>query len=644
MAKIFISYRRADSETIVGRIYDRLISRFGTEAIFKDVDSIPLGLDFKQYVGSVIRQCGVALVIIGPRWLGITDSQTGRRRLDDLNDNVRLEIEAAIAANILIIPLLVEHATMPDVGHLPKSLHPLVLRNGRPVRNDPDFNHDIGAVLAALEQHVRGVDMPPGAAVGTSSAADAQGLLLRQMLTEIEHAYAAQDWHAVADKSALLLRRAPGAAGIRLLHLYGHALVELGDASTAAPLLQDALALASTPAERLDILRQYVAALQALNRWSDVLARCDEALRVAPDEPSWTADRLDALAHLGRSDDALAAAHQLTNRPNATAADWVTLARVIATATHNNRGEIRAALDDAGRRFRGDVTLAAARSKLLPPLVPRERFPERLERFGFRIGERDGVGYIIPLREHMCVVSIGPFLMGSSQQSPDVNPYDFIHQQPQHQVTAGGDHIGKFPVTVAEYSCFVASGHPAPSDWGAQSAKLDHPVVNVSWHDAMAYAAWLSKLTGDPWKLPTEAEWEKAARWDPQNSASRLFPWGDRFESTRCNTAESFIRGTTPVGSYGPEDPSRDGSSPCGAQDMAGNVWEWTSSVFKTYPYRERDGRENPNARDKRTIRGGSWEDWARSALCASRTYLSPDHQARDVGFRLVNAYHGRRA
>lgn len=175
----------------------------------------------------------------------------------------------------------------------------------------------------------------------------------------------------------------------------------------------------------------------------------------------------------------------------------------------------------------------------------------------------------------LCDVPAGESLMGSD---PTRDPEAEREERPQHRVVLPAFRIARFPVTVAEYACFVqATGHRRPKrwnllgrvvDWPTQLRRPEHPVVMVSWHDATAYAAWLARLTGHPWRLPTEAEWEKAARWDAAAGAAWIYPWGDAFDATRCNTQGSGIGATTPVGSY----PA--GASPCGAQDMAGNVWE----------------------------------------------------------------------
>ena len=158
-ASIFVSYRRADSAATCGRIYDRLADRFGRDAVFKDVDSIPAGVDFRTHVSNILDQCALQLVVIGAHWLSVTDA-SGARRLDDPLDLVRIEVETALQRNIPVIPLLVDGAAMPAEAGLPPSLRPLAYRNALPVRYDPDFNTDLARVLAAIERLVPASDAP----------------------------------------------------------------------------------------------------------------------------------------------------------------------------------------------------------------------------------------------------------------------------------------------------------------------------------------------------------------------------------------------------------------------------------------------------------------------------------------------------
>ena len=153
---IFISYRRSDSADIVGRIYDRLVEEFGREPIFKDVDSIPLGVDFKEYLDRKVSECNVLLAVIGDRWTTASDS-ADKERLEDPEDFVRIEIESALERGIPIIPLLVRGARMPVEEELPTSLRKLVYKNGIPIRPDPDFRNDMKRLISALEQYLRRV-------------------------------------------------------------------------------------------------------------------------------------------------------------------------------------------------------------------------------------------------------------------------------------------------------------------------------------------------------------------------------------------------------------------------------------------------------------------------------------------------------
>lgn len=147
---VFISYRRADSAESAGRIYDRLVERFGDAQVFKDVDSIQPGVAFADYIVTSIGQSAVELVIIGPRWLTIS-AGWNRRRLDDPGDYVRLEIETALRAGVPVIPVLVMGATLPPAQRLPDALKRLVERNSIQVRPDPDFRRDMDRVIAAVE-------------------------------------------------------------------------------------------------------------------------------------------------------------------------------------------------------------------------------------------------------------------------------------------------------------------------------------------------------------------------------------------------------------------------------------------------------------------------------------------------------------
>jgi TPR repeat protein len=151
MPVIFISYRRSDSQDVTGRIYDRLVGRFTPRQVFKDVDNIPLGVSFPLHLQQMLSKAGAVLVIIGPTWVTATDDR-GRRRLDDPNDFVRLEVETALRAGIPVIPVLVSNAVMPAAGDLPRSLLGLVARNGMAIRPDPDFNNDIGRLFSGLER------------------------------------------------------------------------------------------------------------------------------------------------------------------------------------------------------------------------------------------------------------------------------------------------------------------------------------------------------------------------------------------------------------------------------------------------------------------------------------------------------------
>src|SRR5690242_11215994 len=145
---IIVSYRRQETSHLAGRLYDRLADRFGEDQVFIDVDAIEPGVDFAEEISRAVAACQVLLAVIGPGWLTTTDGQ-GRRRLDDPDDIVRLEIEAALARDVRVIPILVEGAVMPTRQDLPESLAGLTRRNALVIRHE-SFRYDAGRRVTAI--------------------------------------------------------------------------------------------------------------------------------------------------------------------------------------------------------------------------------------------------------------------------------------------------------------------------------------------------------------------------------------------------------------------------------------------------------------------------------------------------------------
>ena len=219
----------------------------------------------------------------------------------------------------------------------------------------------------------------------------------------------------------------------------------------------------------------------------------------------------------------------------------------------------------------------------------------------------------------MVRIPAGTFIMGDTHGDGEDD------ERPAGRLTLPAFWIDRTEVTNAQFSRFVQTGGYRPQgEWQEAAAGKDpHPVVYVTWQDALAYC----RRAG--MRLPTEAEWEYAAR----GADGRKYPWGDQWDDGRARFSGNRGNQTTaPVGSY----PM--GASPFGVLDMAGNVWEWMSSLYRSYAYNPTDGRENLNAHGRRVVRGGSWllNPWDLRA--AHRDWAEPDYRSPYIGFRCAKS------
>jgi formylglycine-generating enzyme required for sulfatase activity len=244
---------------------------------------------------------------------------------------------------------------------------------------------------------------------------------------------------------------------------------------------------------------------------------------------------------------------------------------------------------------------------------------------GFRRRVASGAAYIHP---PLCAIPRGPFIMGSDRAH---DPQSSKEERPRRTVQlAQRFRIGRFPVTVAEYACALdLSVVPVPPtyegiSWDEQRDHAEHPVVNITWYAARAYADWLASITGEPWDLPTEVEWEKAAR----GTDGRIYPWGNVWDRHTANIDARGPQTTSPVSAY-PGD-----LSPYGVYDLAGNVSEWTRT---SYTLEWDDPCSGGHVtRIRYGLKGGSWFLTPRRSRAADHSVDAADSHSSMVGMRLV--------
>ncbi|MEZ4729555.1 MAG: SUMF1/EgtB/PvdO family nonheme iron enzyme [Caldilineaceae bacterium] len=353
------------------------------------------------------------------------------------------------------------------------------------------------------------------------------------------------------------------------------------------------------------------------------------------------------------------------------------LVRRLATSVAQGEAELAAAELAAGALLELDSrdaeTLAVLKPRLLrlfePTLVANGALRGAAGQVLGRLGDpRPGVGVKDGLPDlAWAPVAAGPFIMGSDK-AQDTLAHDSEMPQFTCDLLRRPYQISRYPITVAQYRCFIKAGGygvaaywqeaaaqglwrqgqlrmrtwsterreyveewaNAPADYGANFTVANHPQVGVSWYEALAFCRWVAAQTGKPIRLPTEAEWERAAR----HTDGRIYPWVNRGNPTeRCNTGDTGIGSTAAVGAF------PGGHAECGAADMSGNVWEWCNTQWReNYEAYAAQVDDDPAGDARRVVRGGSFAYSQDFVRCAFRLWCSPDRRFDHYGFRVVCA------
>ncbi|MDX2074823.1 MAG: SUMF1/EgtB/PvdO family nonheme iron enzyme, partial [bacterium] len=479
MVKIFISYRRADSKKDAGRIYDRLVESFGKQNVFKDVDDIELGADFRGVLREAVAKCDILLAVIGKHWLTVTDDKTGKRRLDNPDDFVRIEIESALQRDkCLVIPLLVDGAFMPSADELPMNLRELAFKNATLVRDDPDFHKDVDKLIASIQRQYG--TTPPPKNTPTTDVYD--------LIGKFYSANEAQNWD---DARALLAEiRATGK------------IPRTFNADAFERDIWDFIQVQDRDREYAVLQKMVGKVTQTIRIWEGLLAFWEAY-------PTHDPDNL-------------------------------------------------------------------ARFKPAPPKPVRSKLFD-----------------ILPQPFDLITIPKGNVTLITEDTWAD----NYVPKgKAGTTFTVPEFQIAKYPATNAQFRLFIEAGGYKTDKWWTQAGiaqrnsdkwtqprywdddkwnGADQPVVGVSWYEAVAFCLWLSETTGEKIMLPTEQGWQRAA----QGDKGLIYPWGNDWNGNLCNNNVDGkgIGKTTPVRHY-----EGKGDSPFGVVDMAGNVWEWCSTAYKT--------------------------------------------------------------
>ncbi|PSR17787.1 hypothetical protein C8255_10845 [filamentous cyanobacterium CCP3] len=574
---IFISYRRRTSIDITGRIYDRLIAHFGENSVFKDVDSIPFGVNFRHHLEQEVSHCPVLLAIIDPNWLGVADDRS-RPKLANPADWVRIEIETALKRDRLVIPVLVGGATLPEESDLPEGLKALAYRQSAQVRCDPDFHRDLDRLIHRIEGVFSGLDAgltalgreraealaPEGRSWPNAPTTTAPASLIDELAAAL----------ATASQTA-----APRMGRRRWLRMMGLGLVGSG---SALAIHQRVPALQTLRAGKPNIPD-----LSTLPQRIQTALEQAEAAILSPDLPSELAASEPEMPELetpelGNSDPGLGAMNS---------SELYTYESVSVDEFGMGRSQIKFS------------TPSHQALRLETPIGP------------------------VTLR--LVAIVGGQFVLGAPASEPGHDP-----AQPAQTIAAVESFwMSVHPITQGQWRA-VAQLPRVNLDLNPNPAYFtgsDRPVEQVSWPEAVEFCDRLNQLAKtypsvaglQRYRLPTEAEWEYACRaktTTPFHTGQTITTELANYNGTQPYRQEppgQFRGTTTAVGAFGK-------ANDFGLYDMHGNVMEWCSV--------DRDSAGSA----WQVVRGGSWQSPPQDCRSAYRSGLRANTRSNTVGFRIV--------
>jgi serine/threonine-protein kinase len=575
--RIFISYRRADSAGYAGRIYDRLAAHFGEDAVFMDVDTIEAGLDFVEVLQNAVQSCDVLVALIGQQWLNIKD-EAGKRRLDNPEDFVRVEIAAALSRDIRVIPVLVDGMVMLRSTELPDNLMALARRNALQV-NHHSFNADARRLISQLE-------------LALKSAEDSRILKARKLREEHER-------NEREAREAEERKRAEIGEQEERARLAAEEKKRLENRKKEEERKRKE-AEEKAAREKIEAEEKARRAVLRKKRLQETAVRIKNIFRGGNNLPFYIGGGVIILFFFGyiingaftpvtpsvptENTAALAS-------PSATTAITELPTNILPTLTFSPVPEL-------------------AKTATPEPTPMPENPPEDPTIGSTWIQSKDEMV--------MVYVPAGEFLMGSGDGDSD--------EKPVHTVNLDAYWIDQTEVTNAMYANCVATGVCNPPNssksytrgsYYGNSEFDNYPVIFVSWFNAVTYCEWASR------RLPTEAEWEKAAR----GTDERVYPWGDTVDESLANYNQ-HVGDTTVVDDY------EKGVSFYGAFNMAGNVWEWVSDWYDENYYIN-SPLSNPVGTGTNPVRrGGSWLDNENLVRSALRGHDFPLYASNNLGFR----------